>query len=256
MSARGLSEIAVMQALAAYRSTRREAVRVVVVHTDEGGEVEGGALALAHYLQRPAAQRRGSRGGYHETVDSRDFVVCAADFEVVNGAAGANEYGWHLCVKGYAHQTRADWDDPYSRAELSLAAARVRAACDRLGVPARKIDAAALRRNERGICGHADVTAAFGESTHTDPGSNFPWATFVALVHGPLTAPEGDDDVPKPVMVHPEKRLPDRTLPTVLTEYGSRQGTKLDRAEAQIQADSGVETLELPMSLWRLMVVR
>jgi hypothetical protein len=48
----------------------------------------------------------------------------------------------------------------------------------------------------KGICGHADITAAFPQDhgTHTDPGANFPWSTFLGYVAGTSTT-QGDDDV-------------------------------------------------------------
>jgi hypothetical protein len=48
----------------------------------------------------------------------------------------------------------------------------------------------------KGICGHADITAAFPQDhgTHTDPGASFPWSTFLGYVAGTSTT-QGDDDV-------------------------------------------------------------
>jgi N-acetyl-anhydromuramyl-L-alanine amidase AmpD len=46
-----------------------------------------------------------------------------------------------------------------------------------------------------GICGHVEVSQAFHLSTHTDPGPNFPWSQFMAVVLG---GPVGDDDVLNP----------------------------------------------------------
>jgi hypothetical protein len=54
----------------------------------------------------------------------------------------------------------------------------------------------------KGICGHLDVTYAWGEGDHTDPGAYFPWPTFIAYVQNAAnpaaaaaTTPEGDCDM-------------------------------------------------------------
>lgn len=46
------------------------------------------------------------------------------------------------------------------------------------GVPVRKVGPQELRDGVHGICGHADVTLAWGQGDHMDPGT-FPWASFI-----------------------------------------------------------------------------
>ena len=67
-------------------------------------------------------------------------------------------------------------------ATLRRIAPIVRRVCDRYGLPIRHVGAAELRSGARGICGHADVTLAWGQGSHTDPGADFPWATFISYV--------------------------------------------------------------------------
>jgi hypothetical protein len=52
------------------------------------------------------------------------------------------------------------------------------------GIPLRKLSAERVADGEKGFCGHVDVSRAFpaDKGTHTDPGVNFPWAQFIALV--------------------------------------------------------------------------
>lgn len=69
-------------------------------------------------------------------------------------------------------------------ATLRRIAPIVRRVCDRYGIPIRKVSPTDLRQGVRGICGHADVTLAWGEGTHTDPGAGFPWTTFIGYVAG------------------------------------------------------------------------
>lgn len=41
-----------------------------------------------------------------------------------------------------------------------------------------------LKAGRRGICGHVDVTDAWHQSDHDDPGPWFPWDKFMAVVNG------------------------------------------------------------------------
>lgn len=77
-------------------------------------------------------------------------------------------------------------------ATLRRIAPVVRRVCDRYGLPIRHVGPDALRAGAKGICGHADVTAAWGQGTHTDPGASFPWDTFISYV-----AKGAADDMPK-----------------------------------------------------------
>lgn len=195
--------------LTRYRTPRLVEVRNIVVHVNVGPERVRAADSVARYTQLADGQRDGSRGGYHEIVDDAFVVITARDNEVVNGAAGANEYGWHICLVGYADQTADEWADRYSLAELGRAALRVAAACKRFGVPARKLDGAALRNGERGVCGHVDVRDAFHNTTHYDPGPHFPWAQFMTLVRvalGEQQQPEQEDD-DVTAMIVPDKPM-------------------------------------------------
>ena len=87
---------------------------------------------------------------------------------------------------------------------LRRAAALVREVAKRWDVPLRQLTVAEVRAGKRGICGHADVSKAFRQSDHTDPGDAFPWAHFIALVNG-------EDDI-EIVFVDGVPRWPGRTL--------------------------------------------
>jgi len=41
-----------------------------------------------------------------------------------------------------------------------------------------------LKAGRRGVCGHTDVTDAWHQSDHDDPGPWFPWDKFMAVVCG------------------------------------------------------------------------
>lgn len=71
-----------------------------------------------------------------------------------------------------------------SDAAMRRVAPIVARACAQYGIPIRHVGPAELAAGAKGICGHGDVTRAWGEGDHTDPGDAFPWATFIGYVAG------------------------------------------------------------------------
>lgn len=78
-------------------------------------------------------------------------------------------------------------------ATMRQAAPIVARACREFGLPIRKVSPAQLRDGVKGICGHLDVTLAWGEGDHTDPGSAFPWDRFIGYVQAAAGGTGGDD---------------------------------------------------------------
>lgn len=74
-------------------------------------------------------------------------------------------------------------------ASLRKVAPIVARACAEFGIPIQHVDSAGLRAGVRGIAGHIDVTYAWSEGDHTDPGSYFPWSTFIAYVENAANPP-------------------------------------------------------------------
>ena len=56
-----------------------------------------------------------------------------------------------------------------------------------------------MKAGQRGICTHADISAAFRESDHTDPGSGFPLDLVIArareLNQGGIVALTPEQDI-------------------------------------------------------------
>lgn len=80
-----------------------------------------------------------------------------------------------------------------SDATMREAAPIVARACHEFGLPIRKISPVQLRDGVKGICGHLDVTLAWGEGDHTDPGNAFPWDRFIGYVQAASGGTGGDD---------------------------------------------------------------
>lgn len=163
------------------------AISLLVLHTMEAPEKPGTALAVARWFAGPTAPRASA----HYCVDSEETVQCVAEQDVAWAAPGANSVGIQIEHAGYAKQTVLGWTDEYSTKMLLLSAKLAAGICYRHNIPVVKLTASDLIAKKRGICGHSDVSQAFKKSTHTDPGKDFPWPQYLALVTLHLAAMEG-----------------------------------------------------------------
>jgi N-acetyl-anhydromuramyl-L-alanine amidase AmpD len=172
----------------------RSRVLHVVLHSMQAPEKPGRALQVAQWFARPCSKpdcgvcpgpvtsNPGPRASSHYCGDSDEIVQCVAEPDVAWGAPGANKTGIHIELAGYASQTPAQWDDPYSAAMLGRAVDLVVDICRRWQIPPVLAGPSLLRAGEPGITTHAFVTRAFGLSTHTDPGPHFPLDSFIRRV--------------------------------------------------------------------------
>lgn len=152
-------------------------VNKIVIHDMEAPERADTAENIARYFQRP--DRPSSA---HICVDSDSIVQSVRDSHIAFAAPGANHDGIQIELAGYANQKMRDWLDQYGVPLLANAAYATAQYCLKYDLPIRKLSAREVKAGERGICGHADVTEAYRESNHTDPGKDFPWDFFISLV--------------------------------------------------------------------------
>jgi N-acetyl-anhydromuramyl-L-alanine amidase AmpD len=151
----------------------------VVVHTAECAEVRHAAENVAWWF----AGQNAPRVSYHYTVDSDSVVQSVLEKHVAWQAAGGNRFGIGVGHAGRAKQITEDWQDYYSRATLIRSAELVAGICRRWQIPVLRIGPAELQAWSPGICGHHDVSLAFGKSTHVDPGKHFPWDEYFEEIH-------------------------------------------------------------------------
>ena len=152
----------------------------VCIHTAECAETPAAAEALASW----AAGQQAPRVSWHYAVASDSITQSVLDTARAwaVGRNHAQDTGLHIELAGRAAQTAEQWADAYSAAQLDLAARLVAHLCRVHAIPVRRLSVPELRAGERGIYGHADVTAAWpGTTTHSDPGPAFPWAALIAL---------------------------------------------------------------------------
>jgi N-acetyl-anhydromuramyl-L-alanine amidase AmpD len=157
---------------------RSGAVRLVVIHTAQWREHSTSAEALAKYGQNPD----GGVKSWHIAVDSDTVIQCVKDSFVAYAAPGANHDGIQIELACRAEQTPAQWRDPYSLAQLAVAADATAQYCLKYDIPPVHLSDVELYAGHRGIIGHAQASRVYKKSTHTDPGPNFPWRRFILMV--------------------------------------------------------------------------
>jgi hypothetical protein len=159
-------------------------IDLVVIHTMEAIEKPTTATAVATWFAGPSAPMASA----HYCIDNLHVVQCVRDDDVAWHAPGVNHNAIGIEHAGYAKQSAAEWNDPFSAAMLELSAKLIAGLCMSYGLPIEFVDRVGLLAGKRGITTHAEVTAAFHKSDHTDPGAHFPMASFIELVRSYATA--------------------------------------------------------------------
>lgn len=151
----------------------RSQTQVIVIHaTDNTANALGEATYATHREDETSA---------HYYVDETTVIQAVPIGHIAYGCLyHGNQISiqYELCGRSNA----------ISDATMRRAAHQVARDCARYGIPVRKITAAQVRAGAKGICGHADITAAFPEDNgdHTDPGTAFNWGTFISYVGGDM----------------------------------------------------------------------
>jgi hypothetical protein len=160
-------------------------VQVIVLHDSESQELPKQADIVARVLHNnPGASA-------HAAVDNSHSVTIVDD---ANTAWHCDYYPINLRslgleIVGVASQTPAQWADAYSTATFKQAAIWCKAKIAKNGIPAvfltdsQLIAIANGNKTIKGFTTHADVSRVFKiAGGHTDPGVNFPRATFLSLL--------------------------------------------------------------------------
>lgn len=118
------------------------------------------------------------------------------------------------------------------------------------GIPVRKLSPADLRAGASGICGHGDVTLAWGEGDHTDPGAAFPWPTFLSYVlaaSDPTVTAAEETDVPE----HREQLRTGRYVKTIVDyRFGPADGAPWLSISTDTLSEPGMP--EQTRAAWRI----
>ena len=160
--------------------TGNRKVDLIVLHTIEGPEKGSTAEMTSYwfggrYTKAPMASA-------HLCIDNDSTVQNVSFNDIAFAAPGANHNGIQIEHAGYARQTRDEWHDEYSEAMLWRSAQAAAQICQAESIPIEFVDREGLKRGERGITTHREVTFAFRRSDHVDPGKNFPMDYYLDLV--------------------------------------------------------------------------
>ena len=169
----------------------------VVIHDSETGD--GSAVNLIAAMQKPGDRLiAGSNppryygSGYHAitfNVDDEFEQLLGADAGPFH-APPLNKTWWSICIPGRANQTRDEWLDEESSAGIRAAARFIVEKAKIDGFPLERVDAAGLKAGRGGYTSHAEVSKAFRQTDHTDPGVNFPWDVLATEIARLTTTPQ------------------------------------------------------------------
>ena len=143
----------------------------------------------AHY-----AQRRADGTSAHLYVD-RDSVTQSLPLTARAGHAGSNNGNDHAIaveIVGLTSWSRAKWLASVDWAELAKTLAWIiRNDPDFRGFQVRRATVAEMKRNPKvaAFYDHNQMRLAWGGTTHTDPGPNFPWDHLIKTVNAALGRP-------------------------------------------------------------------
>lgn len=154
----------------------------------------GRAVSTAEYF---ASTSRSASA--HYVCDVSATVQCLSE-EAIGFHAPPNSHsiGIEICADGGSRAsfanpthayTREQWLSPQVWPAVERAATLAREICRRHHIPTRKLSTAQVRYGMAGICGHDNVSDAFHQSDHDDPGPYFPWDQFMALIQGKPATP-------------------------------------------------------------------
>lgn len=163
-----------------FRKGRSSAVRLVVVHTMEAPETPSTAETVAAWFAR--TDRPVSA---HFCVDEDSVVQCVRVADTAYAAPGANHDGVQIELAGRAAQDEHQWRDASSDRTLTIAACVAAELIVGLrffgaSIPVVRLSAEEVAAGRPGLCGHVEVSRAYGRSQHWDPGPAFPWEDFLA----------------------------------------------------------------------------
>lgn len=178
-----------------YYEGRERPLRLIVIHTMEAPEGENTAENVAAYFASGNVI-----ASAHACVDQDSVVVCLPATDTAFAAPGANADGYQIEHAGYALQNESGWADEASQSMLRLSAAHARAIALAAGIPLKHLSDDELAAGAAGFVGHDQVSRVYKKSDHWDPGKDFPWSQYMALVNG--EAAEEETTVPEEDSMH------------------------------------------------------
>lgn len=164
-----------------YGGEQRSPFKRIVIHCTVSPTERGGARNVARYFRQTVTRP----SSCHYIVDPFEAVQVVGDHTVAfhappNGGLDGGTIGVELCDPQSGPADR--WFDELHQRMLRRAARLVARLALAYDVPIEKLGPRDLVGGARGICGHVDVSYAWRQTSHTDPGDAFPWGLFFRLV--------------------------------------------------------------------------
>lgn len=157
-------------------------VRGVCIHDMEFPEKLTAAEDVARYFQKPDYP-----SSAHICVDNDSIVQCVKDSDEAAGCPGINHDFIHIELAGFGKQKKMEWWDRYSLAMLAIGADATAQYCLKFELPPVHLTNAQLAAGGKGIIGHYQASQVYKKSDHTDPGPEFPWIQFMAMVQNSIS---------------------------------------------------------------------
>jgi N-acetylmuramoyl-L-alanine amidase len=153
----------------------------IVIHDMEATERPTCAEDTANYFHTGAGGRSVSS---HYCVDDNSVIQCVllkhCAWTVGNRPGNNRGINWELC--GFASQSRAQWLDNFGMDMFQAMAPIVRSDAAKYNIPIEHRSVSELKQWKPGVTSHNDLRLAFGGTTHTDPGANFPWDVWFDIM--------------------------------------------------------------------------
>jgi len=148
----------------------------IVIHSTVSPCVPGGARATANYFKSKSAG-----GSAHYVVDPKETVQVAYDSVICwHAPPNENSLGIEMCdIPSETSGLR--WAKPNQLRMLHRTARLTARLCAAYNVPVRFLTVSDLLHQRHGITTHNNVSHAFHQSTHWDPGK-WPQRAFMAMV--------------------------------------------------------------------------
>lgn len=154
---------------------------LVVIHTMETPESEGRASQVANWF----AGKTAPQASAHYMIDDTKVLQSVLETDTAWAVDDwkLNTSSISLEHAGAASQTPAQWADTYSTTMLKLSATLAADIAKRNHIPVVRLSPADILAGKSGFCGHADITKAMNiKGGHSDPGTNFPWSTYIKQI--------------------------------------------------------------------------
>lgn len=161
-----------------YTKSARNEIKWIVIHSMEAAEASTTSENIANWF----ASKDAPDASAHFCIDDDSIIQCVKEEQIAWHAKGANQFGIGLEHAGYARQTKDQWADLYSTRMLKRSAKLTAYLCKKWDIPIKYIDRDGLKHGEKGITVHNEVSKAFKESTHYDPGPNFPMDLYIQWI--------------------------------------------------------------------------